>query len=120
MYLVKRDKTDIDFIKENFSDFDNMYFYEKLDIEKQEFYKLKNEFLLFKSKEFKEEQKKRYRGLDTLKEYKNSYYYKLLLFCQSLPGEVYGSVMPYFDKYGVRKLKQMYKLSKTINNENEN
>ena len=120
MYLRKIEPTDTEFIIKNYPFTDNLYLYEKTDISKNGLYSLIVKNKLYKDSDYIKYADK-FQDIPTgeVMEYKNSYYYKLLKFCQSLPMKQYGNIQPYFDKYGVRKLKEMYKLSLKIN-KNEN
>lgn len=121
MYLVKRHAHEIDYIKDIYRKNTNTYVYEKTDIEPKELNKLIVKYNLEKRNGVYEQEVKGLRGGYPISIYKKSYYYKLLKFCQSLPMKQHGNILPYFDKYGVRKLKEMYKLSLIVNkDENKN
>lgn len=120
MYLRKRHAHEIEYIKELYKNHENKYIYEKTNISGKELARIVLKNKLIKKSGVSNSDRLAKERIGGLSEYRNSYYYELLCFCQSLGGEVYGNILPYFDKYGIRKLKEMFKLSKTINNENEN
>ena len=119
MYLVKRHAHETDYIIKLYKNNPNKYIYEKTDISQKDLSKLVIKHDLIKVSGVSNGDRLDKERIGGLSEYRNSYYYKLLKFCQSLPMKQYGNIQPYFDKYGVRKLKEMYKLSLKIN-KNEN
>lgn len=121
MYLVKRHAHEIDYIKKLYKNYPNKYIYEKTDISIKDLARLVVSNDLTKISGVSNGDRLNREHTGGISEYKCSYYYKLLKFCQSLPIKQYGNILPYFDKYGVKKLKEMYKLSLKINqHENEN